>query len=194
VGRVLAAANEAGTVTSYDLNFRSKLWSGEQAIAATKQLMPHIQVLIGNEEDFQKVLGFEVEGTDANLSQLPVENYKRMVERVVKAHPNVQAVCTTLREVKSGLINNWGGILWCEGQFYEARPFKDLEIEDRVGGGDGFSSGIAYGFLTGMKPQEIVNFGAAHGALLQTTRGDTSQITLDEVLHVMRGGSARIQR
>jgi len=117
-----------------------------------------------------------------------------MVERVVQAYPHVQAVCTTLREVKSGLINNWGGILWHEGKFYEARQFKDLEIEDRVGGGDGFSSGIAYGFLTGMKPQDIVDFGAAHGALLQTTRGDTSQLTLDEVMHVMKGGSARIQR
>ncbi len=190
----LKAASDAGTITSYDLNFRSKLWSSEKAIAVTKELVPHIRVLIGNEEDFQKVLGFEVEGTNANLTELPVEAYKRMVERVVKAFPNIQAVCTTLREVKSGLINHWGGILWYDGNFYEARQFRDLEIEDRVGGGDGFSSGIAYGFLTGMKPQDIVNFGAAHGALLQTTRGDTSQVTLDEVMHVMKGGSARIQR
>lgn len=190
----LKAANEAGTITSYDLNFRSKLWSSQKAIATTKEVINHVQVLIGNEEDFQKVLGFEVEGTDANLQQLPVAPYKRMVEKVVKTYPHIKAICTTLREVKSGLINNWGGILWCDGQFYEARQFKDLEIEDRVGGGDGFSSGIAYGFLTGMKPQEIVTFGAAHGALLQTTRGDTSQVTLDEVLHVMKGGSARIQR
>ncbi len=190
----LKAANDAGTITSYDLNFRSKLWSSEKAIATTKDIAPLVQVLIGNEEDFQKVLGFDVEGTDANLKELPVEQYKQMVERVVKAYPNVKAVCTTLREVKSGLINNWGGILWYDGQFYEARQFKDLEIEDRVGGGDGFSSGIAYGFTTGMKPQDIVDFGAAHGALLQTTRGDTSQVTLDEVMHVMKGGSARIQR
>ena len=140
------------------------------------------------------MLGFEDEGTDANLKELPVENYKRMVERVVKAFPNIKAVCTTLREVKSGLINNWGGILWYDGKFFEARQFKDMEIEDRVGGGDGFSSGIAYGFCSGMKPQEIVDFGAAHGALLQTTRGDTSQVTLDEVMHVMKGGGARIQR
>ncbi len=194
VKAALTAANEAGTITSYDLNFRSKLWSSEKAIATTKDIAPLVQVLIGNEEDFQKVLGFEVEGTDANLSELPVENYKRMVERVVKAYPNVKAVCTTLREVKSGLINNWGGILWYEGAFYQARQFKDMEIEDRVGGGDGFSSGIAYGFLSGMKPQDVVDFGAAHGALLQTTRGDTSQVTLDEVMHVMKGGSARIQR
>ena len=190
----LQAARAAGTVTSYDLNFRSKLWSSEKAIAVTKDIIPHVQVLIGNEEDFQKVLGFEVEGTDSNLRELPIEAYKRMVLRVVKTYPNIQAVCTTLREVKSGLVNNWGGILWYDGQFYEARQFKDLEIEDRVGGGDGFSSGIAYGFRTGMKPEDIVNFGAAHGALLQTTRGDTSQVTLDEVMHVVQGGSARIQR
>jgi 2-dehydro-3-deoxygluconokinase len=153
-----------------------------------------VQVLIGNEEDFQKTLGFEVEGTTAELRELPVEAYKRMVLRVAKAFPNVKAVCTTLREVKSGLVNHWGGILWHDGKFSQARQFKDLEIEDRVGGGDGFSSGIAYGFIKGMSPEEIVNFGAAHGALLQTTRGDTSQVTLDEVLHVMRGGTARIQR
>jgi 2-dehydro-3-deoxygluconokinase len=188
------AAREAGTVVSYDLNFRSKLWSSEKAVAVTRDIVPQLDVLIGNEEDFQKVLGFEVEGTDANLSELPVAAYKQMVERVVKTYPNIKAVCTTLREVKSGLINHWGGILWYDGEFYEARQFKDLEIEDRVGGGDGFSSGIAYGFINGMAPQDIVNFGAAHGALLQTTRGDTSQVTLDEVMHVMKGGSARIQR
>jgi 2-dehydro-3-deoxygluconokinase len=194
VKTALKAANEAGTITSYDLNFRSKLWSSQKAIEVTKEIAPHVQVLIGNEEDFQKVLGFEVKGTDANLRDLPIEQYKQMVEKVVKAYPNVRAVCTTLREVKSGLINNWGGILWYDGQFYEARQFEDLEIEDRVGGGDGFSSGIAFGFVSGMGPQEIVDFGAAHGALLQTTRGDTSQITLEEVMHVAKGGSARIQR
>ncbi|MCF7709417.1 MAG: sugar kinase [Verrucomicrobia bacterium] len=194
VKAVLKKAGEKGTVCSYDLNFRSKLWSSEKAIATTKDIIPHVQVLIGNEEDFQKVLGFEVEGVDENLSELPIENYKRMVEKVVEAYPNIKAVCTTLREVKSGLINNWSGILWYDGQFFEARKFENLEIEDRVGGGDGFSSGIAYGFLNGMSPKDIVDFGAAHGALLQSTRGDTSQVTLDEVQHTMKGGSARIKR
>jgi 2-dehydro-3-deoxygluconokinase len=117
-----------------------------------------------------------------------------MVEKVVKAYPNVKVVGTTLREVKSGLINNWSAILYVDGKFYESRRYDDLEIEDRVGGGDGFSSGIAYGMIKRMAPEEMVNFGAAHGALLQTTRGDTSQVSLDEVLHVMKGGSARIQR
>jgi 2-dehydro-3-deoxygluconokinase len=190
----LQAARAAGTVTSYDLNYRGKLWSSQKAIAVNRSLMPHVQVLIGNEEDFQKALGFEVEGTKADLRQLPVRAYKRMVGRVVKTYPHLQAVCTTLREVKSGLVNHWGGILWNGGKFYEARPFKDLEIEDRVGGGDGFSSGVVYGFSKNLPPGEIVNFGASHGALLQTTRGDTSQVTLDEVIHVMKGGTARIQR
>jgi len=190
----LQAARAAGTVTSYDLNFRGKLWSSAKAIAVTREIMPHVQVLIGNEEDFQKALGFDVEGARADLRELPVEAYKEMARRVVKAFPNIQALGTTLREVKSGLVNNWGAILCHDGKFFQARPFNDLEIEDRVGGGDGFSSGIAYGFIKGMDPEEIVNFGAAHGALLQTTRGDTSQVTLEEVLHVMRGGSARIQR
>lgn len=194
VKTALEVARAAGTITSYDLNFRSKLWSSAEAIATTREIIPFVDVLIGNEEDFQKVLGFEVEGTDPNLRELPVEAYKRMVERVVHTYPNIKAVCTTLREVKSGLVNHWGGILWHDGVFHEARWFKDLEIEDRVGGGDGFSSGIAYGFCKGMKPSEIVDFGAAHGALLQTTRGDTSQVSLEEVMHVMRGGSARIQR
>jgi 2-dehydro-3-deoxygluconokinase len=194
VKTALQAARAAGTVTSYDLNFRSKLWSSEKAIAVTGEIIPHVQVLIGNEEDFQQVLGFEVEGVNRNLRELPVEGYKRMVEKVVATYPHLRAVCTTLREVKSGLVNHWGGILWHGGKFHLARPYQDLEIEDRVGGGDGFSSGIVYGFSRGMAPEEIVNFGAAHGALLQTTRGDTSQVSLDEVLHVMRGGSARIQR
>ena len=190
----ILAAKEAGTVVSYDLNFRSKLWSAAAAQKATKSLVPHIDCLIGNEEDFQKVLGFEVEGVDDQLSALETSAYKRMVEKVVKAYPNVKVVGTTLREVKTGLVNNWSAILWHDGQFYESRAYRDLEIEDRVGGGDGFSSGFAYGFLNGRSPQECVDLGAAHGALLQTTRGDTSQIDLEELTHVFKGGSARIKR
>jgi 2-dehydro-3-deoxygluconokinase len=192
--RAAEAAHANGTIVSYDLNFRSKLWSSKAAIEANRKVIPNVDVLIGNEEDFMKALGFEVEGLDENFSELPIENYKRMVEKVVETYPNIKLVCTTLREVTSGLINNWGGILYADGQFYEARPYKGLEIEDRVGGGDGFSSGIAYGSLQGYDPQDIVDFGAAHGALLQSTRGDTSQITLEEVLHVKGGGSARIKR
>ena len=190
----LEAAHRAGTVTSYDLNFRSKLWSSARAIEVTRRLMPHIDVLIGNEEDFQKVLGFAVEGTDESLAKLPVEGYKKMVERVVAAYPGVRAVGTTLREVVSGLVNNWSAIMYVDGQFYGSRRYEHLEIEDRVGGGDGFCSGFVYGFLHGKTPQECVELGAAHGALLQSTRGDTSMVTMDEVKHVMKGGSARIKR
>ncbi|HXE52301.1 MAG TPA: sugar kinase [Tepidisphaeraceae bacterium] len=190
----LVAAREAGTIVSYDLNFRSKLWTSQRAQEVTKQLVPYIDCLIGNEEDFQKVLGFQVEGVDENLSALDTTAYKRMVEKVVKTYPHIKVVGTTLREVKSGLVNNWSAILWSEGKFYESRRYENLEIEDRVGGGDGFSSGFAYGFVNGRTPQECVDLGAAHGALLQTTRGDTSQIDLDELTHVFKGGSARIKR
>ncbi|HEY0009047.1 MAG TPA: sugar kinase [Tepidisphaeraceae bacterium] len=191
----LIAAKEAGTVVSYDLNFRSKLWSAAEAQKKTRELVPHIDCLIGNEEDFQTVLGFKVEGVDEhNLGALDTSAYKKMVERVVKTYPNIKVVGTTLREVKSGLINNWSAILYVNGVFYESRQYKDLEVEDRVGGGDGFSSGFAYGFLNGKTPQECVDLGAAHGALLQTTRGDSSQIDLEELTHVFKGGSARIKR
>jgi len=192
----LQAAHEAGTIVSYDLNFRSKLWSSEQAIKTTKPLVPYIDCLIGNEEDFQKVLGYEVEGADDHLKALPIESYKKMVRRVAKDYPNLKVIGTTLREVTSGLLNNWSAILyWAEDDtFYQGPTFQDLEIEDRVGGGDGFASGFCYGFLSGKNPQEAVNLGTAHGALLQSTRGDTSQITLEELLHVAGGGSARIKR
>lgn len=190
----MQAAHEAGTIVSYDLNFRSKLWSSQKAIRVTKELVPYVTVLIGNEEDFQKVLGFEVEGTDESYKELPIEGYKRMVERVVKTYPHIQIVGTTLREVVSGLLNNWSAILYFEGQFYESTRYENLEIEDRVGGGDGFCSGMIYGVLHGMSPQECVDLGTAHGALLQSTRGDTSMVTLDEVMHVVEGGSARIKR
>jgi len=190
----MKAAHEAGTIVSYDLNFRSKLWSSKKAIEVTKKLVPYIDVLIGNEEDFQKVLGFEVEGAGDDLKSLPVDGYKKMVEKVVKTFPHIKAVGTTLREVVSGLVNNWSAIMYYDGRFYESRKYMNLEIEDRVGGGDGFCSGFVYGLLHDMTPRECVDLGAAHGALLQTTRGDTSMVTMDETMHVMKGGSARIKR
>jgi 2-dehydro-3-deoxygluconokinase len=194
VQEAMFTAHEAGTIVSYDLNFRSKLWSSKRAIEVTKKLVPYIDVLIGNEEDFQKVLGFEVEGTDEHLKKLPVEGYKKMVEKVVKTYPQIHAVGTTLREVVSGLVNNWSAIMYYDGQFYQSRRYGNLEIEDRVGGGDGFCSGFVYGLLHDMPPQECVEMGAAHGALLQSTRGDTSMVTMEEIKHVMGGGSARIKR
>jgi 2-dehydro-3-deoxygluconokinase len=190
----LKAAREAGVVTSYDLNFRSKLWSAKEANAATQKLIPHINVLIGNEEDFIKVLGMKIEGVKEDFRGLEVDCYKRMVEQVVKKHPTVEGVGTTLREVVSGLVNHWSAIFWCEGKFHESRKYENLEIEDRVGGGDGFAGGVIYGMLAGKGPQQAVEYGAAHGALAQSTRGDTSMVTLEEVEHVVKGGSARIKR
>lgn len=194
VAEAVRAAHDAGTLVSYDLNFRSKLWSSKEAIETTKPLVPYIDCLIGNEEDFQKVLGYEVEGVDVEKGELDTAAFKHMVNRVVTDFPNVKVVGTTLRGVKSALVNDWSAILWTEGQFYDGLRFDGLEIEDRVGGGDGFASGFAYGFLTGKDPQHCVNLGVAHGALLMSTRGDTSQITLEELLHTAGGGSARIKR
>src|SRR3954467_2922476 len=194
VAEAVKAAHEAGTIVSYDLNFRSKLWSSKEAIATTRPLVPYVDCLIGNEEDFQKVLGYEVEGVDVEKGQLDTSAFKNMVNRVVRDSPNVKVVGTTLRGVKSALVNDWSAILWTEGKFYDGPRFDDLEIEDRVGGGDGFASGFTYGFLTERTPQECVNLGVAHGALLMSTMGDTSQITMEELTHVAGGGSARIKR
>jgi len=195
VAEAVTAAHDAGTIVSYDLNFRSKLWSSREAIATTKPLVPYIDCLIGNEEDFQQVLGYEVEGVDVEKGgKLDTTAFKAMVNRVVKDYPNVKVVGTTLRGVKTALVNDWSAIMWHDGLFYDGPSFPDLEIEDRVGGGDGFASGFTYGFLSGKSPQECVNLGVAHGAMLMTTRGDSSQITLDELQHVAGGGSARIKR
>jgi 2-dehydro-3-deoxygluconokinase len=193
----LQAAHEAGTIVSYDLNFRAKLWSSQDAIHTTRPLIQYIDCLIGNEEDFQKVLGYEVQGAgDENLKDLPIDSYKKMVRKVAKDYPNLKVIGTTLREVVSATENNWSAIAyWAKTDtFYQGPTFDRLIIEDRVGGGDGFASGFAFGLLTGADPQAAVNLGTAHGALLQTTRGDTSQITLKELKHIASGGGARIVR
>jgi 2-dehydro-3-deoxygluconokinase len=190
----MKAAHEAGAIVSYDLNFRSKLWPSSKAIEVTRKLVGFVDLLFGNEEDFQKVLGFAVEGTEEQLRSLPVESYKAMVRRVVQTYPHLQAIGTTLREVVSGSVNNWSALLYSADRFYESRRYENLEIEDRVGGGDGFCSGLIYGLLNGMSLQECVDLGAAHGALLQTTRGDTSMVTMEETVRLARGGNARIIR
>jgi 2-dehydro-3-deoxygluconokinase len=195
VAEAVKAAHEAGTIVSYDLNFRSKLWSSKEAIATTKPLVPYIDCLIGNEEDFEQVLGYHAEGVDVHKAgALDVGPFKRMVERVVEDFPNVKVVGTTLRGVKTATINDWSAIMWADGKFYDGPSYENLEIEDRVGGGDGFASGFTYGFLTGQDPQQCVNLGVAHGAMLMSTMGDTSQITAEELMHIAGGGSARIKR
>ncbi len=192
----MRAAKQSGAVVSYDLNFRSKLWSSETAIEATRRLIPYIDLLIGNEEDFQKVLGYQVTGTDESLRTLPVTHYKAMVRRVAADHPHLSFIGTTLREVLSADANNWSAIIYdaAAGDFHNGPTFERLVIEDRVGGGDGFASGLIYAFLDGRPPAEAVVLGTAHGALLHTTRGDTSQVSLAELERIAAGGSARIDR
>lgn len=194
----MAAAKKYGTIISYDLNYRPSLWKSiggqEKAQQVNQEIARHVDVMIGNEEDFTACLGFEVEGVDKNLSELEVDSYKKMIERVVKAYPNFQTVATTLRTVKTATVNDWGAICWHGGRFYEAEHRPNLEILDRVGGGDSFASGLIYGFMTTGDPQRAVNYGAAHGALAMTTPGDTSMATLKEIEKIMGGGSARVDR
>ena len=194
VAEAVKAAHAAGTIVSYDLNFRSKLWSSAEAIKTTLPLVPYIDCLIGNEEDFQKVLGYDVEGVDVESGEIDTRAFEQMVTRVVRDFPNIQVVGTTLRGVRSAGVNDWSAIMWADGTFHHGRQMPALEIEDRVGGGDGFASGFTWGFLHGHTAQECVDLGVAHGAMLMTTRGDSSMITRDELLHVARGGSARIKR
>jgi len=151
-------------------------------------------VMIGNEEDFTACLGFEVEGVDENISEIDVENFKKMIQKAVKEFSNFKVTATTLRAVKSATINDWGAICWAAGKFYEAANRKNMEIMDRVGGGDSFASGLIYGLMATGDPQKAVDYGAAHGALAMTTPGDTSMATLSEVEKLMKGGGARVQR
>jgi len=194
----MEAARRHGTVISYDLNYRPSLWKSiggqKRAEAVNRQLAPLVDVMLGNEEDFTAALGFEVEGMDENLSGLDPENFRKMIERAVKEFPNFSVVATTLRNARTATINDWGAVCYHEGRLHQAAPREDLEILDRVGGGDSFASGLIYGFLSGKGAQWAVECGAAHGALAMTTPGDTTMATLDEVLRVMKGGGARVAR
>jgi 2-dehydro-3-deoxygluconokinase len=198
VEEALIAARKYGTVTSYDLNYRPSLWKAigghARAQEVNRRIARHVDVMIGNEEDFTACLGLHVEGVDANLSRLDLDGYRRMIAEAVRVYPNFKAVATTLRLVKSATVNDWGALCWYDGQFAEATPRPGLEIFDRVGGGDSFASGLIYGFLTTGDASQAVNYGAAHGALAMTTPGDTSMATLAEVEKLLRGGGARVER
>jgi 2-dehydro-3-deoxygluconokinase len=189
----MQSARRHGVIVSYDLNYRASLWKAtggkRQAQAVNRKLAPLVDVMIGNEEDFSAALGFEAPGVD----QIEVDGFKRMIETVTIEFP-FSVVATTLRTATTASRNDWGAICYADGAFHEARPRKDLEIYDRVGGGDSFASGLIYGFLSGKPPAWAVECGAAHGALAMTTPGDTSMATLEEVLQVMEGGGARIAR
>ncbi|MFL6275409.1 MAG: PfkB family carbohydrate kinase [Blastocatellia bacterium] len=194
----MEAARRHGTVISYDLNYRESLWKSiggkARAQAVNRQLAPLVDVMIGNEEEFTAALGFEVEGLDEQHSNLDVTSFRRMIERAREAYPNFKVVATTLRHARTATVNDWGAVCDADGEFYQAPLRENLEIFDRVGGGDSFASGLIYGLLTERGPQWAVECGAAHGALAMTTPGDTTMATLAEVERVMKGGTARVAR
>jgi 2-dehydro-3-deoxygluconokinase len=193
---MMQAAKEAGAVTSFDLNFREKLWKvqgGEsRAVETIARIVANVDVLVGNEEDLQKGLG--IPGPEVHAkSKLDASVFFAMMENVAKKLPQVKVVATTLREVHSTSRHSWSAVAWINGETYTA-PTAQLEVYDRVGGGDGFASGFIYGLLAGEPPEEAVKLGWAHGALLTTFPGDTTMATLDQVRSLAKGGSARIQR
>ncbi len=192
------AANKHGTIVSYDLNYRPSLWNAigglKKAQEVNREIAKYVDVMIGNEEDYTACLGFEVEGVDENISHIEIDAFKKMIQTAVAAFPNFKATATTLRQVRTATVNDWGAIVWHDGNFFESRAYPELEILDRVGGGDSFASGLIYGFLTTGDPEKAVNYGAAHGALAMTTPGDTSMATVKEVEKIMGGGGARVVR
>lgn len=191
-------AKKHGTVVSYDLNYRPSLWGAygglERCRQVNRAIAPSVDVILGNEEDFTACLGLEVEGVDENLLDLEVSGFQRMIGTAVNTYPNFKAVAATLRAVKSASVNDWGAICWCDGEFHTATHRGDLQIFDRVGGGDSFASGFIYALMELEDAALAVEYGAAHGALAMTTPGDTTMATLAEVEKVVRGGGARVDR
>ena len=199
VVEAVTAARRHGTVVSYDLNYRPSLWQAvggqDRAQEVNRMIAPHVDVMIGNEEDFTAALGFEVPGVDENLSHLDADAFAGMIDRVAEAYPTLAVIATTLRTVHSATVNDWGAIAWSRPSgVVRATHRERMEILDRVGGGDSFASGLVYGLLDGAGLQTAVEYGAAHGALAMTTPGDTSMATKAEVLKLAGGGSARVDR
>ena len=194
----LTAAKKHGTIVSYDLNYRKSLWQDiggqRKARQVNREIAPYADVMIGNEEDFTAALGFEVKGLDKGYSKLDPANFKKMIGEIIKEFAGLKVVATTLRNARTATINDWGAVMYAGGQFYEATLRRDLEIYDRVGGGDSFASGLIYALMEGKAPEEAVNYGAAHGALAMTTPGDTTTASLSEVQKVMAGAGARVDR
>ncbi len=191
----LKAAKKNGAVTSYDLNYRSTLWSKEEARAAASQLLPFIDVLLGNEEDFDAMLGIRAENTDDNYSSINPENYRSVASRVMERYPHIQVVATSLREVRTACLNNWQTCMMTHDGFFVSKKYNNIEILDRVGGGDSFASALIWGFLSGNPSnQEIIDFAAAYSALCHTIRNDWNLTTREEAFALMHGGSARVKR
>jgi len=195
---VVRAAKAHGTVVSYDLNYRPSLWNAigghAKAQQVNKEIAGLIDVMIGNEEDFTACLGLEIEGVDENLSDLETDSFAAMIEQAAATYPNFQVIGNTMRTVHSASRNGWGALAWSPETGVVQSTFRELEILDRVGGGDSFASGLIYGLLQGEPLQTAVEYGAAHGALAMTTPGDTSMATRNEVLKLAGGGTARVDR
>ena len=193
----MEAARAAGTTISFDLNYRDSLWRAAggkvEARTVNRGLAALVDVLFGNEEDFSAALGFDVPGVGEGFTDLSTANFRTMIEKVVAAYPNLRTVAVTLRTARSARVNGWGALAYHEGQFYEV-PQRDVEIFDRVGGGDSFASGLIYGLLSGKGAEWALRCGVAHGALAMSTPGDTSMASLAEVLRAMQGTGVRIDR
>ncbi|XZE45284.1 PfkB family carbohydrate kinase [Pirellulaceae bacterium SH467] len=192
----MKAAKEAGAVTSFDLNYRAKLWApiggASKAQEQISKIVQNVDMLVGNEEDLQKGLGIEGQDVESK-SSLDPESFFTMIERAVEKFPNVKMVATTLREVHSTNRHEWAAVLWYDGKRYVS-PTCSLDVVDRIGGGDGFAAGLIYGMLAGKEPEQALRLGWAHGALLTTFPGDTTMARLPEVEALAKGGSARVQR
>ena len=188
----IKTAKKYGTIVSYDLNYRPSMWSAiggkEKAQEVNKEIAKYVDVMIGNEEDFTACLGFEIEGNDADLKTLNLDGYKKMINEAAKTYPNFKVVATTLRTVKTATVNDWSAICWADGEIYKASQYDNLEILDRVGGGDSFASGLIFGLMETGDPEKAVNYGAAHGALAMTTPSRS------EVEAIMNGAGARVKR
>lgn len=198
VVKAIKTAKKYGTIVSYDLNYRASMWSAigglKKAQEVNKEIAKYVDVMIGNEEDFTACLGFEIEGNDADLKELNIEGYKKMIDEAAKFYPNFKVVATTLRTVKTATVNDWSALCWADGKIYKAKDYKGLEILDRVGGGDSFASGLVYGLMTTGDADKAVEYGTAHGALAMTTPGDTTMVTCAEVEAIMGGAGARVKR
>ena len=198
ITEAMKAAKEHGTIISYDLNYRASLWESYGGKAncqkVNREIAPLVDVMIGNEEDFTACLGLEVEGTDENLEALPIKGFSKMIEKATKDFPNFQAIATTLRGVKTASVNDWAALCWSDSELHKSIQRPNMEIFDRVGGGDSFASGLIYGFLSTGDAAKAVDYGAAHGALAMTTPGDTTMATLSEVEALLAGKSARVKR
>ncbi len=192
----MQAAKAAGAITSFDLNYRAKLWASVGGDAKGQEvignIVKHVDCLVGNEEDLQKGLGLQGQDVESS-SKLDPENFFKLIDQVVQKHPHIKMVATTLREVHSTNRHDWAAVVWLNGKRYVS-PTAQLDVVDRIGGGDGFAAGLIYGLLAGKDPEQALRLGWAHGALLTTFPGDVTMAKLPEVEAFAKGGSARVQR